>query len=254
MAITGLTIVSDAALELGVIAPGETLEAPVANAVLGVLARLVDNWNADREAISATDFLTFPFTPGLNPHTIGPSGTWATASRPVTVEAATVVLSGGNGPNQVNAPSIRMHDQSTGIPRWFQSLPLPNITTSYPTDGYYDATWPNGSLYLWPVPSTASHCQIQVRHTLGPYTLTTTFSLPPGYQDAVTLTLAEAASLICARPVPPLLPMRAAASRARIFANNTGGGALRTHDAGMSCARGVRTTWNYLTGLTRGSR
>lgn len=249
MAITGRTIVSEAAQELGAIGTGETLEAELALAMLGILSRLVDNWNADRAAIAATDFLMFVFTPGLNPHTIGPTGTWTTPERPVTIEGATVVLSGVGTANQVNAPRIHLHDQSVGIPRWFQSLPVPNLTTSYPTDGYYDATWPNGSLYLWPVPSTAYHCQVQARQVLATYTLDTVFSMPPGYRDAMTLTLAEGSASLCARPMPDRLPERAAAARARIFANNTGGGRLCTTDAGMSTAHGMRSNWNYLTGL-----
>jgi hypothetical protein len=248
MAITGRTIVTDAAFERGLIAAGETLSPENADTLLGMLARLVDNWNAEREAIYSTDFLTFTFTPGLNPHTIGPTGTWVTASRPVTIEAASVVLSGASSANQINAPSIYLHDQSVGVPRWYQSLTMPNITTSYPTDGYYDATYPNGSLYLWPVPSTAYQCQLQVRGVLAAYTLSTTFAMPPGYRDAVTLTLAEAADGF-GFPTPSTLPARAAVSRSRIFRNNTGGGALRTNDAGMSGSSGRRSNFNWLTGL-----
>jgi len=249
-AYTGRSIVNGAARELGVLGQGQRLSAENAATMIDILSRIVDDWNAEREAVYATDFMTFTFTPNLNPHTIGPaSATWAVTSRPVKIEAATVVLS--SGPNGVNAPNIRMHDQNAGIPSWFQSLSTPNIETSYPTDGYYDPTWPNGSFYLWPVPSTAYDCQIQVRAILPTYALNTVFSMPPGYRSALTMTLAEQCVDIFGRPMPQTLPSRALASRARIFANNTGGRQIRTQDAGMPTARhGRRSNFNWITGLT----
>jgi hypothetical protein len=249
MSLTGRTICTDASIELGVTAAGEALPAGVANVLLSQLSRVVDDWNAIREAVFATDFLTFTFTPGLNPHTIGPTGaTWTVATqRPVTIEGATVVLT--PGANQVNAPQIRMHDASAGIPEWFQSLPTPNITTSYPTDGYYDATWPNGSIYFWPVPSTAYQCQLQVRGILASYTLDTAFSMPPGYRNAMTLTLSEYSAESFGRPLSAGLVSRAFRARARIFGNNTGSGPLDTMDYGMPVRRGRRSNFNWLTGL-----
>ncbi len=255
MALTGRTIVTDALIDLGVIAAGETPSAKVAQTALSHLSRIVDNWNAQREAVFATQFLTFTFVPGLNPHTIGPSGaTWTVAtSRPVTIEGATVVLT--PGANQVNAPQMRLHDQSAGIPQWFQSLPTPTLATSYPTDGYYDPTWPSGSFYLWPVPSTAYDCQIQIRQVLADYELTTTFSMPPGYRDALTLTLEEESSEAFGKALSGSIIVRAARARARIFANNTGGGVIDTQDYGMPVRRtGKRSTFNYLTGLNNSGR
>lgn len=253
MAYTGRTICEGAAREINMLAQGEELSAADAEQFLDVLARIVDDWNSVRDAIYATEFLSFTFTPNLNPHTIGPTGTWTVSQRPVTVEGATVVLS--TGPSGVNAPAIYMHDQSAGIPAFFQNLSTPNLTTSYPTDGYYDATWPNGSLYLYPVPATAYGCQIQVRAILPTYTLTTPFSMPPGYRSAITLTLAEQTAGLYGRPMPETLAGRALQARARIFANNTGARQLITQDAGMPrVRRGTRSNWNWLLGMNNGRR
>lgn len=249
MADTGLSIINEAAQELGVAGQGLALSDFLASQFLTRLNRIVDDWNGQREAIYSTDFLTFTFTPGLNPHLIGPTGTWVTAQRPVMIEGATVVLT--PGPNQVNAPAIHLHDQRSGFPLWNQSIAMPMIETSYPTDGYYDATWPNGSFYLWPVPGISYQCQIQTRSVLGPYTLTTAFSMPPGYHSAVVLTLAEQCAPLCGQAEAlPATQKSALAARARIFANNTGSGPIRTQDAGMPRQRGTRSQWNWLTGTT----
>lgn len=244
---TGRSIVDGAAREIGLLGQGFRLGSNESGILLDLFARIVDDWNAEREAIFATDFLTFTFTPSLSPHTIGPTGTWAVDNRPVSIEGATVVLS--SGANQVNAPQIRIHDNSTGIPAWYQSLSTPNLTTSYPTELYYDAVWPNGKLYFWPVPATAYQCQLQVRQVLATYALNTIFSMPPGYRSALTLTLAEQAVDLFARPMPQTLPARALASRARIFANNTGGGRIVTQDSGMPRGRSKRSNFNWISGF-----
>jgi hypothetical protein len=176
---TGRSIVDSAAAELGVKAQGQSLSPSDAELFLDIFSRIIDDWNAIRDAVFATEFLQFTMVPGTNPHTIGPSSAdWDVDQRPVTIESAVVILS--SGPSGVNAPRIRLHDQSVGIPSWFNSQATPNLTTSYPTDGYYDASWPNGSLYLWPVPSTAYGIQLQVRAVLQTYALNTVFSMPPG--------------------------------------------------------------------------
>jgi len=250
MAVTAQAIVNEAAQELGVLGQGSSLQPSLAQAFLVRLNRIVDDWNAQRETIYATDFLTFTFTPNLNPHLIGPTGTWVVDQRPVMIEGATVVLT--PGANQVNAPSIHLHDQASGFPLWNQSIAMPNIATSYPTDGYYDATWPNGKFYLWPVPGIAYECQIQVRSVLATYAFSTAFSMPPGYRSALVLTLAEeCAALIGLPTAPPAVQQSALKARARIMSNNTGAGPIKTQDAGMPRQRGTRSSWNWLVGTTK---
>ena len=251
MALTGRTIVEGAARELGVLGQGQAMSGTMAALFLGNLSDLIDDWNAQREMIYATSFLTFAFTPGLSPHTIGPStATWTVAQRPMSIEGAVVAT--GSGTTQVNAPPMRLHDVAAGIPTWYQSLSSPNIATSYPTDGYYDPTWPNGSFYLWPVPSAAYNCQIQVRGVLTDYALDTAFSMPPGYRSALILTLAEDSAGMFGRPMPQGLSDRALRARALIASNNTGGHRVRTQDAGMPRGgRSRRSNFNYLTGNIR---
>jgi len=81
--------------------------------------------------------------------------------------------------------------------------------------------------------------------------LASTFSLPPGYRQAMTLTLAEMAT----RPygIPPdrisTLRVDAAAARALIFGNNDQVPRLRTADYGMTPgAGGRRADFNWLNG------
>lgn len=74
---------------------------------------------------------------------------------------------------------------------WWAAQRVQTLTTTYPTDLYYEPDWPNGSLYFWPVPTTAYPVQLEIWTTLSQFTALETFSLPPAYWDAVVWSLAE---------------------------------------------------------------
>lgn len=233
---TGREICTDAMVELGALAAGEPPDADDLDLVLNQLARLVDNWNADRPAIFADQFLTFTITPSLNPHTIGPTGaTWTTSQRPVSIEGASMVTSAGT-----------FYKIDVRSPAWYQDLATPELTSTIPTDLAYNPTWPNGSIYFYPVATVASEVQLLVRGILAPYTLATVFSMPPGYRDAMTLTLAE----MCEGPIPGTLSaakhLAATQARARIFTNNLVIPNLSSMPAGMPGSNGG--WWDYQTG------
>jgi hypothetical protein len=237
------TICSDALLELGVVAEGLPMGDFSADFMRRKLQRIVDEWNSQRSAVYATVFSTFTLTPSLSPHTIGPTAaTWTVTQRPVSVEAISLILDASNP--QVYLP-LNKRDAS-----WWQSQLTPTITVDIPSDFFYNPTWPNGSIYFWPVPSVAYDVQIQIRTLLDDaFTLDTEFDLPPGYQEAITLTLAEKAARGYARPVPDDLIIDARNARAAIFANNDITPTLTTRDAGMEGPRGgMRSTFNWLTG------
>lgn len=235
---TASQLCTDVLVELGVIGAGETASAEDLDVVLRKLERLTDNWNADRMAIYADQLLTFTLTPSLQPHTLGASGgTWTvTGHRPVTIEGVQITLSSGD------TYKVWPHDAA-----WWQGLTSPSLTSASPTDFYYLPGWPLGSLYLYPIPTSALSVQLLVRGVLSTYTLATTFTLPPGYRDAITLTLAEMCS---GRPfgvaLTPELQAQATKARARIFANNITVPKLCTQDAGMPS--GGPTPFDYLTG------
>ncbi len=235
MPITGLDLVTGALLEHNVIQLGTDPSAEDADFVLGKLNRLVDNWNAKRGAVYCETIQLFTLTPSLSPHTIGPTGTFVTPARPESITAASVYIS-----TTVKQPIDLDHDAL-----WWDAQLIPGQTSTFPTDGYYEKDWPNGKLFFWPVGTGAQSVEIVSRVVLAAITLAGTFSLPPGYQDAITLTLAEAIATPYRRVVTPELKQQAQDARDQIFGNNLVVPALVTVDSGMP--RGRRTTMNYLT-------
>lgn len=236
MPFTALNLCEDAAREIGIFGEGNSLLSADANFFLGVFNRLLDNWNAERAAVYASAFNTFTLTAGLSPHTIGPTGgTFTLAVRPVSLVSASLILSGGSLPIY---KTLNVRDA-----QWWDAQTVPTLSTSIPTDVYYQPDWPLGKLYFWPVPSTAYQVRLETRVLLAQVALGTTIDLPPGYRDALTLTVAEQACRAFGRPVTPDLASSAAKSRARVFANNDVTPILVTHDSGMPSGHGSYLNW-----------
>ncbi len=244
---TGLELCTDAATELGVYAGGEPLSASDAQLLLRFLRRLFNGWNADRRAVYATSFLTFTIPPPIDPAipiTIGPTGDWVTDSRPVSIDGANLVLT-------TSTPSVQLPIHIRDH-QWWLGQSVPTLTTDVPTDLYYQPDWPDGKCFFWPVPSVAYDVALMVRVLLDEaVTLASDFTLPPGYQQAITLTLADMAMRAFGVPLERVPTLRTDASQARalIFGNNDQIPHLRTEDAGMTPgSSGRRADFNWISG------
>lgn len=243
--VTGMDVVKGALLELGVLAAGEEPEGSVADYVLSKGNRLIDNWNATREAIFAVDFLTFTLVAGTQPLTIGSSGAnFTVTQRPVSIDAANVIIE-----NNIRVPLVVHTD-----PQWWMSVQTPAVQTSLSSDLYYNPGWPNGEIYLYCLQSYPYTLELLVREVLAELAYATNLAMPQGYWDALILTLAED----CATPLKvqpkPLMLKKAAEARAQIFANNTVVPSIQTAQAGMVARRAGarRSNWNWYNGNVNG--
>lgn len=240
VALTARALLTEALEDITVLAPGDVLDDTEATRALAKLTRLFDNWNAERCGVYAVQQTAYTLVPSLSPQTIGPaasSPTFTATQRPVSIDAASIVI--GSGTNAVYY-ELNLRDAE-----WYAGLPMPALSTSVPSDLYYAADWPLGSLYLWPVPSAAYGLVLQTRILLAALALDDIVSLPPGYRDAVTLTLGE----MLAPTYPPAVADKegAAKARARIFANNDVTPSLSTADYGTTA--GKPSSFSYLRGF-----
>jgi hypothetical protein len=240
MPLTTRAVITQSLQDLGILAANEALSASDADFALQKLARLIDNWNAEREAVYVDRFETFTLTPSLSPHTIGPTAaTWTATQRPVSIEAANLILPG--------SPAVRTTINLRDV-QWYEGQSVPDLETTIPTDLYYAPTWPNGSLYFWPIPTAAYDVELQTRIVLAELALDDTFTMPPGYRDAITLTLAEELAPSYGQQIPERLALSAQQARARIFANNDQPRRISTADAGMPSGGGKGSYFNYRSG------
>jgi hypothetical protein len=183
------TIITAAMQEINAVAPGESPTATELAFGLDKLNRLVDGLNAERLAIPTVNFAQYTLVPNLSPHTIGPSGNSPTptficsGTRPTKIVGANLVINTST-PSYSITLNIRDAD-------WWLMQSVQGLTTTYPTDLYYEPDWANGSLYFWPVPTTAYPVQLETWSNLGTFsTLSSVFTLPPGYWDMIVYNLA----------------------------------------------------------------
>lgn len=239
------TILDDALTELGVLGAGEATDPSVLDFVLGKFKRILDNLNAERAGVYTTQFIDFTITPSLQPHTIGPTAATITVDqRPVSIEAADLVLN--NVTPNVYQP-LRLVDDA-----WWMNQPVPDLTSTIPTDLYYSPAWENGEIFIWPVPTTAYGVRLLARLDLSQLDLPDVFYFPPGYRDAVTLTLAEELAPAFHVEPSPRTTLSAMRARAKIFANNDVTPAISTLDAGMPGSQSRTGCWNYKSGFPFG--
>lgn len=217
-------ILRAAMVDAGILAAGEAIQAADAVDCLAKLNRILDNWNAERAAVYVDAVSTFTITPDLNPHTIGATGaTWTATQRPVSIDSANLIQAGSD----VRIP-LGIIDAEA-----YDGISAPELSSGIPTVIHYKPTWPNGLVYFWPVPSEAHEVELRSRIVLAELSLNTTVTLPPGYRDAIILTLAEDIAPMFGQVIPQHIPDRAQRARGRAFANNDQPRRISTLDAGM---------------------
>lgn len=242
-------IVTGAFIETGAVAPGEPLEAELGQWGLTKFNEVLDVWSAMRNKVFSFQFQLFTLVPGLSPHTIGPSAmaTLAVPQRPVRLESAALILNAGS---PVDIP-INIRDK-----QWWADQQTKSTTTNVPSDVYYDPSWPDGSLYFWPVPNANNQVRLQFWQNIQQVTSVTDEiggpsgpgTLPPAYRTALKLTLAESLFPGLNRTASPLLLAAAVVARTAMIGNNDGAPRISTQDAGMPKSGGKRGDFNWSTG------
>lgn len=222
-------LVTSALTEIRVARAGEAVSPDDMATGIYVFNRLLNLWNANRRAVYAELFADYTLTPSLSPHTIGPGGTFNVTQRPVSVEA--VAISIGGSPAAFTPIPVR--DAA-----WYARQPVPALTSVLPTDVYYSPEWPLGKLYFWGIPTAAYTVRLWTRQLLASVAQTDDFALPPGYQAACELTLAEELAPSFGQKVSDSTERRAREARALVFGDNDDVPLLTTCDAGLGIGRG----------------
>lgn len=234
-------LIVDAFTEIRVARAGDVLAPEMMDRGLRKLNALIDAYNANTRAAFTLGFQSYTPTPSHAPHTIGPSSAdWAVAQRPSSLRGANLIL---NTVSPAVRIPIRIRDEA-----WWREQAVQGQATTFPTDLFYQPDWPNGTVNLWPVPTSTYPIELETDGAFSMLQLTDTFWMPYGYRNAVSLRLAcDLASGEGQTPAAYLL-QRTIDAEALIFAANDAMPNLVTRDAGMPSAR--RGRWNYLTGRT----
>lgn len=231
---TQLDFLTDALIEIGAYAPGDTIAAPVLDVATRRWNYLIDEWAAMGRYAYNNAFQQYTLTPNHAPTLLGPGltspdfGTPNAAPRPPKILGANLIL---NGQSPTTDLIISVRDDA-----WWLAQQVKQLTSTIPTDLYYSVNFPNGELNFWPIPTVAYGVRLEIGiwiTEVDPDTLgTTTIVFPQAYRKAMMLALAEDLTTALSRPMPATLPGRALRARMAVQSNNTSSPRIASADYG----------------------
>lgn len=171
---TARDIVEDAAAEIGELATDTPLSSADAERILRRLNRMLSAWATERLMIYVRTQETLTLVAG----TASYSSTGLSGGRPVRVDSAFVRIDGADYPLTIATDAE------------YQAIPNKTVQAT-PEAVYPRMSYPNATFYFYPVPSEAMTCYLTMdRELTSTLSLSTSFALPPGYEEAVVANLA----------------------------------------------------------------
>ena len=209
MADTAQDVIKDALRELGVLGKAQNLDDDDAQRGLTALNDLIDSWSLKPYAIYSLVERTHTLVASTASYTIGATGTIAVA-RPTQIKTAFIRDS-----NSIDHPvEVRSYLE-------YQDIVDKAVTSDLPDYIYYNPTHPNGTLFLFPTPSTGNTLHLTVEALLSTLSaLSTTFTMPTGYRRALRKNLALELAPMFGAEVPRMLLRQANESLAEVKRTN----------------------------------
>jgi hypothetical protein len=136
-------IILDAAEEIGIAIDGEALDSSFIGVAERTLNRMVKAWVAHGIQLWKRDSITVTLVADTGTYTLGPTGTVASSTRPLRI----IDCDRKDSNNiETSLSPLSLED--------YNNLPNKSVTGT-PVSYYYSPTLTNGTLKLWPVPSTS---------------------------------------------------------------------------------------------------
>jgi hypothetical protein len=195
---TVVDLVTESLGELIVLSSGETPSAGDALKGLTALNRMVNAWKAEKVFIFNNTATTKVVTSGVGTYTVGIGGDLAVL-RPLHLTSVNIS-------DAVTTPPYEMSLRMMTDQDWAE-VRIKTQTAYRPQACYYNLTYPLATLYLWPIPTSATlsivlYAPEAVAEFAG---LSTVVSLPPGFERMIVKNLAlELAPSFGATPSPQL--------------------------------------------------
>jgi len=143
---------------------------------------------------------------GATFYTIGTGGNFNVA-RPDRLEAARIIQNNPPSPNDVGWPMELVQSMEA-----YNNIRLQHLG-SFPRFVFYDADFPLGKVYFWPLPSSLYTGRVITKAVLQTFAnLSTVYNMPEEYKEAIRFNLEVRFCRAYKLPVTPELKMAAAAS------------------------------------------
>lgn len=173
---TASVMISDALKEICVLGEDSNPSDMMLADGLRMLNRLLDTfsnnptWAYDQSA-------SFKVLTGVQSFTIGPSGDLI-ESRPIMINSASYTIDGITYP--VSVIDYEKYD----------SITCKTLTGAYPSAIYYQGTYPNGTVFIYPI-ATGGTLSLRLTASVKQFAnAATEVDMPEGYEDAIMLALA----------------------------------------------------------------
>lgn len=176
---TALDVIKRAMRLAGVYSIGEEPSADETDSGLQALNGMIGTWANESLLIYAHTQDSIPLVASTGLYTLGPSGTFVT-TRPIEALDMSYVVY-----QSISYPCPMMTIEQ------YNSIPFKAQTAQFPWALWYEDTYPNGSLTVYPTPDASSTLVFTSKKELSSFAdLTTDVTLPPGYFDALCFNMA----------------------------------------------------------------
>ena len=198
---------------IGQLAEGEVPSADTAQDALAAMNMMIDSWSTERLAVYATQDQVFTWPAGQAVRTLGPTGNFV-GLRPVLLNDATYYVD----PQGLSFMPAIINEAE------YNAIVLKTVTSTYPQVIYAEASNPNATYSVYPVPTEALVWHfISVLELSQPATLGTELVFPPGYLRAFRYNLAcELAPEFGVEPSPQVTRVAMVSKRNLKRINNPG--------------------------------
>lgn len=194
--------------EIGVLAAGESAAYDDAGDALETLNRLIDQWATERLKMYTVTRTTWTISANDGSYTVG-SGGDVDVARPVFVDHVNFI-------DTSQDPDLEM-ELNPLTEDAYARIGEKADTSTYPTAYYYNPTYSSGlaTLELYPIPTSSDlEGALYARAHVSQFAaLTTTVSLPPGYERMIVKELAIELAPSYNRQPSPLLLQQASQAR-----------------------------------------
>lgn len=228
-ALTARDLITDAFREVDIIGDMAPLLDHHAAKGLRLLNTIIERWRLDRRLVYVVLIDRHTLTANQASFTIGPSGDFL-ADRPIKITKGNIVITGGSIEERHPLEIIETAEE-------WGNVSSPDDTGDSLSDYlFYQQTFPDGTLYLYPYPTLAYDLELFTWKQLAKFkSLDHQFEFPDGYYDALMLSVAERLCIPYGVPLEVRSMIQDAASEARadIKSINVQAPMISTIDSGM---------------------
>jgi len=176
-------IINSAMKKMGILARSESPNADESTDAMQSLNWMLDSWSIRGIVARARLNATYTLTGGTRSYQIGPTATNFVQIRPIQIATASVIYPGGS---QLEIPL----DVETSLEQ-YQAFGDRLYLQGLPSHLFYDPQFPNGLMYIYPIPDQAYSIEIDSYVALQEVTtLSSVFNLEPAYFEAIVYNLA----------------------------------------------------------------